>query len=124
MIFWRFVFGLAAAFNIGVGYIIMTDPASMGTQSFTGTPQEALFVKSCGWMIAVFGLGYAMVAISPLANRGIAFLGVVGKAAMPVFAYPLYASGVIPFESYALTLGDLVFVVLFAWFLLSTRRQL
>jgi hypothetical protein len=121
MIVWRIVFGLAAAFNLAVGFAIMTDPASLGTQPFTGTAQEALFIKSCGWLIAVFGLGYLMVAIAPLANRGIALLGVIGKAAMPVFAYPLYSSGVIPFESYALTLGDLVFVALFAWFLVATR---
>jgi hypothetical protein len=123
MTMWRIVFGLAAAFNIAVGYAIMTDPASMGTQPFTGTAQEALFIKSCGWLIAVFGLGYALVAIAPLANRGIALLGVVGKAAMPVFAYPLYASGAIPFESYALTLGDLVFVAMFTWFLIATRGR-
>lgn len=123
MILWRLVFVVAAAFNLAVGYAIMTDPASMGTQPFTGTAQEALFVKSCGWLIAVFGLGYALVAIAPLVNRGIALLGVIGKAAMPVFAYPLYASGAIPFESYALTLGDLVFVALFAWFLIATRTR-
>jgi hypothetical protein len=123
MALWRIVFGIAAAFNVAVGYMIMTDPASMGTQPFTGSPQEALFIKSCGWLIAVFGLGYALVAIAPLANRGIAFLGVVGKGAMPVLAYPLYASGAIPFESYALTLADLVFVGLFAWFLVATRGR-
>lgn len=123
MIFWRIVFGLAAAFNILVGYQILNDPASLGTQPFTGSPQEALLIKSCGWLIGVFGLGYGLVALDPLGNRGIAFLGIVGKLAMPVFAYPLYASGVIPFASYALTLGDLVFVVLFAWFMLSTSTR-
>jgi hypothetical protein len=123
MIFWRIVFGLAAAFNIVVGYQIVTDPASLSAQPFTGSAQEALLIKSCGWLIAVFGVGYGLVALQPLANRGIAFLGIIGKLAMPIFAYPLYQSGAISFESYALTLGDLVFVVLFAWFMLANSNR-
>jgi hypothetical protein len=123
MMAWRIVFGLAAAFNIAVGYMIVTDPASMGTQPFTGSAQEALLIKSCGWMIGVFGVGYALVALQPLANRGIVFLGIIGKLAMPLFAYPFYQAGAIPFESFALTLGDLVFVVLFAWFMLANSNR-
>lgn len=123
MIFWRIVFGLAAAFNILVGYTILTDPASLGTQPFTGSPQEALLIKSCGWLIGVFGVGYGLAALDPLGNRGIVFLGIIGKLAMPAFAYPLYQSGIIPLESFALTLGDLVFVVLFAWFMLANSTR-
>jgi hypothetical protein len=123
MMLWRIVFGLAAAFNIAVGYLIVTDPGSLSAQPFTGSAQEALLIKSCGWLIGVFGVGYALVALQPLANRGIAFLGIIGKLAMPVFAYPLYASGAIPFESFALTLGDLVFVALFAWFMLANSNR-
>lgn len=123
MTLWRIVFALAAAFNIAIGYVIVTDPASMATQPFTGGAQEALLIKSCGWLIAVFGVGYGLVALQPLANRGIVFLGIIGKLAMPAFAYPLYQSGGIPFESFALTLGDLVFVVLFAWFMLANSNR-
>jgi hypothetical protein len=123
MILWRIVFALAAVFNLGVGYMIVTDPASMAAQPFTGSPQEALLIKSCGWMIGVFGVGYGLVALDPLGNRGIVFLGIIGKLAMPAFAYPLYQSGAIPFESFALTLGDLVFVVLFAWFMLANSNR-
>lgn len=121
MMFWRIVFGLAAAFNLAVGATILLQPGSLAATPFTGTPQEALLIQSCGWLIAVFGVGYLLVAIAPLANRGIAFLGVIGKAAMPVIAYPFYAAGHVPFESYALTLADLAFVALFATFLLRTR---
>lgn len=123
MTLWRIVFAVAAAFNLGVGYMIVTDPGSMAAQPFTGTPQEALLIKSCGWMIGVFGVGYGLVALQPLANRGIVFLGIIGKLAMPAFAYPLYQAGAIPFESFALTLGDLVFVVLFAWFMLANSNR-
>ena len=85
---WRIVFAVAAVFNSLVGATILLAPERMATTPFTGTPQEALLIQSCGWLIAVFGLGYALVAIAPLANRGIALLGVVGKAAMPLIAYP------------------------------------
>lgn len=121
MVFWRIIFAVAAAFNLAVGAIILLQPGSLSATPFSGTPQEALLIQSCGWLIAVFGLGYLLVAVAPLANRGIALLGVVGKAAMPVIAYPFYAAGQVPFESYALTLGDLAFVVLFAVFLIRTQ---
>jgi hypothetical protein len=121
MMVWRIIFGLAALFNLAVGAIILLRPGDLSSVPFTGTPQEALLIQSCGWLIAVFGLGYGLAAIAPLANRGIIFLGVVGKAAMPVFAYPFYAAGHVPFESFALTLADLVFVGLFVWFLMTRR---
>jgi hypothetical protein len=64
-----------------------------------------------------------MVAMTPVMNRGIAALGVLGKAAMPVIAYPYYAAGQIPWSSYVLTLGDLGFVALFILFLLWSRPK-
>jgi hypothetical protein len=120
---WRIVFGLAAAYNIAVGAAILLMPASLASAPFTGSPQEALLIQSCGWLILVFGVGYAMVAMSPMMNRGIAALGVLGKSAMPVIAYPFYTAGQIPWSSYVLTLGDLGFVALFILFLLWSRPR-
>jgi hypothetical protein len=123
MLFWRIVFALAAAYNLAVGFVILLEPGSLAAAPFTGSPQEALLIQSCGWLIAVFGVGYLMVAMAPMMNRGIAALGVLGKAAMPVIAYPFYTAGHIPWSSYALTLGDLAFVALFILFLVWTRAR-
>ena len=123
MNFWRIVFAVAALFNFVVGGAILLQPEAIATLPFTGTAAESLLVQTAGWLIFVFGVGYAMVAASPMRYRGIAVLGVIGKAAVPFFAYRFFAAGQIPFENFALSLVDAVFVVLFAWFLFSARND-
>jgi hypothetical protein len=70
-----------------------------------------------GLMIAVFGVGYAMVSAAPAKNRGIVWIGVIGKIGAAVLAAVQFNAGVIPFSTFLLGMGDLVFVALFALFL-------
>lgn len=123
MRFWRGLFGFAALYNLAVGGAMMAAPALIATRlgvSGTGAGYAMLMV---GLMIAVFGLGYAIVAAAPAQNRGIVWIGVVGKLGAMALAAAHYAAGVIPFNTFVLGMGDLVFAALFALFLWRGPRQ-
>ncbi len=68
----------------------------------------------------MFGIGYALLAWKPMANRSLALLGVIGKSGACALLTFAYLNGVIPLTPFLLGLGDIVFVVLFAVFLLKT----
>lgn len=120
MVTWRIVFALAAAFNFAVGLAMLLGPAVV----FSGepSPREAMLTDTAALLIVTFGLGYAMVARRPRAHAGIALLGAVGKALMPIIAWVHFTRGAIPFAAVLLSLGDLVFAGLFVAFLVWNAR--
>ena len=117
---WRWVFVAAAVFNVAVGAALLVDPARFLPATGPIAPREAFFTETAALLILVFGLGYAMVARHPQAHAGIVFLGLVGKAMMPIIAGIHFMRGDIPRDAFLLSLGDLVFAALFLVYLLRS----
>lgn len=117
---WRFVFVAAALFNLAVGLPAVVAP-QLAVSSTAVT--DLLAVRLLGWMIAVFGIGYTLVALAPLRHRGIVVLGIIGKAGVIGLTWWLAARGEAALATAQLALGDLLFVVLFSLFLYRTRGQ-
>ncbi len=70
--------------------------------------------------IALFGLGYWMVARDPDANRGIVLLGLIGKLAVVAIIFGHYFMvGDVNFNLAGLSIGDL----LYSWFFLQFLRS-
>ena len=122
MTFWRGVFGVAALFNFAVGLPLLLQPANFFTLMEQAVPTDLLFVRVAGALIATFGVGYWLAAIDPVANRVAVLLGVIGKPMMPIIMWFYFQAGLVPFNSFAVSLGDVVFVALFVYFLLSVPR--
>jgi hypothetical protein len=120
MAFWRVVFALAAAFNLAVGFAMLLAPQAIVAGALS--PREMMLSDTAALLIVTFGLGYAMVARRPRAHAGIALLGVVGKAMMPMVAWVHFARDAIPLSAFLLSLGDLVFAGLFVAFLVWNAR--
>lgn len=115
--FWRGLFAFAAFYNLAVGGAMLAAPTRIAAQlgvSGTGAVYAMLMV---GLMIAVFGVGYAIVSAAPGKNCGIVWMGAIGKIGAAVLAAVQFNAGVIPFNTFLLGMGDLVFVALFALFL-------
>ena len=121
MMFWRAVFALAAVFNLAVGVSLAAAPDMAYAQSAQGPAADYFYARTAGLLIAVFGIGYAMVAIAPARNRSIVWLGLIGKACMPVLAWSYVQAGLVAITAFYLSLGDLAFVILFALFLWRTK---
>jgi hypothetical protein len=117
MAFWRGLFAFAAFFNLAVGGVLMAAPARVGEQLGVTGPGGPFAIVMAGMLIAVFGVGYAMVSRNPAGNRGIVWIGLIGKLGAAALAAMQYVAAVIPLSTFLLGMGDLVFAALFALFL-------
>ena len=117
---WRIVFIVAALFNLAVGLAMLLAPAAV--TGAAAAPAELLVSRTAALLIATFGIGYAMVAWQPRDHRGIVVLGIIGKASLVATVAVMAAQGQVPMSVAALVGGDLLFVLLFAAFLLRTKR--
>lgn len=114
---WRGLFAFAAIYNLLVGGAMLAAPARIAAQLQLSGAGAPFAVAMVGLLVAVFGLGYALVSHSPAQNRGIVLIGLVGKTGAAALGALQYAAGVISAGGFALAMGDLVFVALFALFL-------
>lgn len=119
---WNIVFALAAAFNFLVGLPLLLAPVAFYTALHQPAPSDLLSVQTSALLISVFGVGYAMVARDPPRNRAIVWLGLLGKAPLPLMVWLQVQAGKAPMSAFQLTLGDLLFAVLFVVFLIRTPR--
>lgn len=133
---WQWMFAVAALWNLAIGLAFALEPAEMlrrsakpaagsdssisvATLSPEITPTEVWLARDFGVCVAIFGIGYAMVSISPERHSGILVLGIIGKTYVVLMGgYRLLtgqvaASLAIPFA------GDGLFAVLFLIYLLG-----
>lgn len=115
--FWRGLFAFAALYNFAVGGAMLAGAAEVAAQLNITGAGGPFSVMMAGLLIATFGIGYAMVSAAPAKNRGIVWIGAIGKLGAVVLASVQYNMGLIPFSTFLLGLGDLVFVALLALFL-------
>lgn len=96
---------------------MLAAPARIAMQLNVSGAGAPFAVALAGMLIAVFGVGYALVSHTPALNRGIVWIGLIGKLGAVILGALQYTIGVLPATALALAGGDLVFVVLFALFL-------
>ena len=83
-----------------------------------GATEAMLLPYRCmGLFIAVFGVGYAIVASDPSRQTGIVRIGVIGKLGFVMLMTIAWTTGVIPMAQFASSLADLPWVVAFLLFL-------
>lgn len=74
-------------------------------------------------LIFVYGIGYYFVSRDPEKNRGIVWMGIIGKLAFFFTALVYYSRKFITLLTMLLCFGDFVFSALFAMFLFKTRDE-
>lgn len=119
---WRAIFWIAAAFNFAAGLPPLLTPESDAAGfGYAQDPQTHIVVRLMGLLIAMFGVGYVLVALNPAKNHGIVLMGAIGKLGVVILVAEAYSRGLVPQTAALMTMGDLVFVALFGWFLTSRR---
>lgn len=84
----------------------------------------ARFYLAGFWLaIAAFGLGYAVVAWNQTRNRAFISIGVPGKILFFSAIAWLWWQGTASTIAITLASGDLLFAILFIWFLFRTREH-
>lgn len=119
---WTVIFVVAALFNFAVGLPMLLAPEAMLAGLGQPVPDDLLMTRLASLLIVVLGIGYAMVARDPVANRPILWLGVIGKAPIPLLVWLSGGAAALSSSAFLLSLGDLAFATLFLLFLLTHRR--
>ncbi len=119
---WTVIFVVAALFNFAVGLPMLVAPEAMLAQLGQPVPDDLLMTRLASLLIVVLGIGYAMVARDPVANRPILWLGVIGKAPIPLLVWLSSGAAALSSSAFILSLGDLAFATLFLLYLLTHRR--
>ncbi len=119
---WTVTFVVAALFNFAVGLPMLLAPEAMLASLGQPVPDDLLMTRLASLLIVVLGIGYAMVARDPVANRPILWLGVIGKAPIPLLVWLSGGAAALSSSAFILSLGDLAFATLFLLYLLTHRR--
>lgn len=120
---WKLVFVVAALFNFAVGLPMLLAPEAMLTGLGQPVPDDLLMTRLASLLIVVLGIGYGMVARDPVGNRPILWLGVLGKAPIPLLVWLSGGAAVLASSAFLLSLGDLAFAALFLIFLVRTPKS-
>jgi hypothetical protein len=87
-------------------------------------PELNLPVQVVGMLVAVFGVGYALVARDPVGNRNVLLLGFLTKLLGPLLCLGYVAIGKLPPIFIAVLLvSDLMYLPPFAMILVRLRRR-
>lgn len=120
--FWKLVFAIAALFNFAVGLPMLLAPEALLAAIGQPEPADLLMTRLAALLIVVLGIGYGMVWRDPVANRAILWLGVLGKAPIPLLVWLTGGAAALASSSFLLSLGDLAFAALFLAYLLTHKR--
>ena len=111
----RSIFRVAAVFNILVALLLLFGRSKVGPYLGleTSTGSNALFADLAAVLIGVFGALYFAIALDPHWMRPVIPFGIAGKLlAFGVVMFHLAVGG-ISWKIAALSVGDLVFAMLF-----------
>jgi hypothetical protein len=115
----RLLFRTAALFNwAAVAFFLPV--LGLANRLGRGAPSDTAFEHLGIGAIALFGLGYWMVASAPEQNRGIVQLGLLGKIVAIVLVVGHYLAGNVSLPLALVVSGDVIFAVLFARYLAKT----
>jgi CHASE2 domain-containing sensor protein len=107
---------IGAFFNFGAALMFIF-PVSLG--QIAGLPVSgSLFYN---WLLALFiglfGAVYAWLARRPRIDHPLVGLAIIGKMGVFAVALASWLLGVIPFRGFVVAIGDLVFGMIFWWWL-------
>ncbi|MBT3311349.1 MAG: hypothetical protein HN737_02050 [Desulfobacterales bacterium] len=125
---WSMMFIIAAAVNIIGAVWLLLNPENSGLLMYGS---KIVFDNSAArinnqaflFFVIVFGIGYIFVAKNPSENRGIVWLGIIGKLYYFTAWGFHFKSGLVTPAAFAGSFVDLAFAILFILFLYKTRES-
>jgi hypothetical protein len=124
--YYRIMFFVAGVENIVAGlplwFLGLSGPEAFALFGMPAPP-SLFFFHAAMWFIVVFGIGYLLVGRDIGKNHGIVVLGVLSKTVFGIDAVVVVALAEAVPILLVFGIWDLLFAVLFAEFLLWTRKQ-
>lgn len=121
MKFWNLLFWVAAFYNWLVGIPMFVSPGLAMAGFGTTVPDDLSLTRVAGALIFCFGVIFAMVARDPDRYKPIVWTGLFGKLGVAFIFLPDWLAGNVSLSAILLTLGDMVFCVMFIAFLMHHK---
>ena len=96
-------------------------PSSLPGSMLQFPPTHPFYALFSGAMVALFGVAYAWLALQPVINRPLLLVGACGKLLAVLISGSLFLGGDLSGVTALVISGDLVFVALWATFLVGNR---
>lgn len=127
--FYRRLFLLSALWNVipglaGLLFYQSQFELLFGIKPITGDFHQALLFRSFMITVILFGIGYYIVSRELTLNRGIVWLGGLGKVICFVIFTVCFFIGKATLIAFMIFLGDFIWAILFALFLYQTRDKI
>ena len=121
--YWRWFFLLAAAHNILGGLMLLVRfDAVLAEMGFaTASPRfllQLLFIS-----VIIFGVAYLVIALNPLASRGLVFIGLLSKLAGAMMSYRAMYRHELVADWTGPLIHDVVWAIGFGVFLVYARPR-
>ena len=123
--FYRAVFLVGALWNFAGGIFVIVMTGWIFKLSGLTPPDPPNYYQSWIALFMTFGIGYYLAYLDMYLNKNIILLGMIGKVAFAAdfIIDMLIYKGQIPAFFLIPAIGDLVFAVIFACFLVWVRKQ-
>ena len=124
-LFFKRMFLTGSLWNLLGGVFILSFASWIFATAGLIRPHPPLYFQAWIALFMVFGIGYYMVFRDMYGNKNLVLLGMIGKLAFSIIFILnfLLFRGQVPSFFLIPVSGDLVFVFLFGWFLLSAKRS-
>lgn len=117
----RLLFRIAALFNAGAVLLFLPVLGLADHAGLEGAPTGTTFEYVGIAAVGIFGVGYWIAAAAPERHRDIVWLGLAGKVLAVSIVISNLVEGDVNGRLAAVVAGDIVFCVLFTWYLASNR---
>jgi hypothetical protein len=116
--FMRRVLRTTAVFNFG-GALLFAFPASLGQVAGLPAPAPHVYTAFLAFLVVLFGATYAWLARQPRIDRPLVAFAAAGKAGFFAVVSLCWLFGEVPGRAVLGAGGDLVFALIFVWWLLA-----
>ena len=124
---YSWLFKVAALYNVlaAVFYLVFPElGAKLMFKNSAVAIYPAIIFYNFTWVaVLLFGIGYYIVSLDVNKNHGIVVIGILGKLFFFFYFLYLYFQSQCTLLAVAGGIGDLLFVILFAWFLYKKRIE-
>lgn len=121
--YYKILFSIAALWNIAAAVMLIFNPEFLLVRLGIGDPAARLLARSFASSVGTWGIGYAMIAYDRVRFRDFAWLGVLSKSIFFTIYAVYFVRGMIGGAAFIPAVADLIFALMFAEFLVRSRRE-
>jgi hypothetical protein len=111
----------SAVMNTGAA-LLFAFPDSLGELAGMPKPVPRIYTTLLAVFVMLFGVAYAWLSRQPVIDRPLVALSALGKMGVFTVILVFWILGDLGGRSVVGAVGDLVFAVIFAWWLVRSRR--